>query len=673
MSSSKAKNRVYYMKINKILISNRGEIAVRIIRTARKMGIVTVAVYSEVDKDSLHVGFADEAYCIGHSLLSETYLNIGKIVSVAVESGCQAIHPGYGFLAENPDFVAACKQAGLIFIGPDTRSIQIMGNKIEAREFVQSIGVPVTKGLTGNPEFLILHAAEIGFPVLVKAAAGGGGKGMRIVRSAEELEAALESTSREAANYFADGTVYLEKFIENPRHIEIQLLGDSFGNVIHLFERECSIQRRYQKIIEEAPSPTLTPQVRTKMGEAAVAIGKAIGYSSAGTIEFLVDNNLDYYFLEMNTRIQVEHPVTEMTTGIDIVEEQLRIASGEALQYKQDMLVQKGHAIECRIYAEDPENNFMPSPGKMSLYHEPRGEYIRVDSGIAGNPVIQSYFDPMIAKLITWGEDRESSISRMTEALHGYVVQGIRNNIGYLLAILGHSAFRENRISTKYCDEQAEELSILIAKAKEEAGHLIPMLVGLIATLHPEEKAGRSVWENIGYWRNQMVPLVQVQQLVHPVHLIQHRNGFLEARIDNEELLLEYHQFAGGKMELHLREKHYLCWVSVPEAGKAIVTHNGIATEIVRADMLPPQQEFSTSEKTHFGGDGNIVSPIPGKVIKINVKEGQSVLKGDVLIVVEAMKMENNIVSPGDGVVTSIAVTVGDLVDGSIALIHLGL
>jgi len=657
--------------IHKLLIANRGEIAVRIIRTARKMGIRTVAIYSEVDSESLHVSKADEAYCIGHSSLAETYLNIGKILAVAKETGCDAIHPGYGFLSENPAFVSACRENGLVFIGPDEHSMHVMGNKIEAREFVSSIGVPVTKGLTGEPGFILEHAGEIGFPVLVKAAAGGGGKGMRIVRSSEDLKDALESTSREAASYFADGTVYLEKYLDDPRHIEIQILGDNHGNVVHLFERECSIQRRYQKIIEEAPSPTLTPELRTKMGEAAVVIGKAINYSCAGTIEFLVDADLEFYFLEMNTRIQVEHPITELTTKIDIVEEQIRIASGDPLRYRQEDIRQHGHAIECRIYAEDPENNFMPSPGRMNLYHEPSGEHIRVDSGITGIPVIQSFFDPMVAKLIVWGKERNSARIRMIEALQDYVIHGIKNNISYLLAILEHAEFIENRISTKYCDEHSRELISAIAASRQNVDPAIPLLSGLVYSLYNPAGNQSSVWEKIGYWRNYMYLHLLMDEARYSILIRNQEAQKLDIRLNDTDYEVSYHITSGGKLELLVNNRHYLSWVSAPEPGKVLVNCAGITFEVTRMDLLPPQPEFSNAESSSQSDPGNIASPMPGKVIKIAVAEGQAVQKGDLLLLVEAMKMENSIVSPEDGVVDSISVAVGDLVDGSTRLVHL--
>lgn len=659
------------MKINKLLIANRGEIALRILRTARKMGIRTVCIYSELDADSLHVSMADEAYCIGQSELADTYLNIDKIVKIGVETGCQAVHPGYGFLAENPAFVIACKTAGMLFVGPDERAMHVMGNKIEARAFAESAGVQVTKGLTGEKDYLLQQVDSIGFPVLVKAAAGGGGKGMRIVRTKAELSEALESTSREAASYFSDGTVYIEKFVENPRHIEIQLLGDSHGNVVHLFERECSIQRRYQKIIEEAPSPTLNQEVRMKMGEAAVKLGKAIGYSGAGTIEFLVDSDLNYYFLEMNTRIQVEHPVTEMTTGVDIVEEQLRVASGEKLRFIQEDLVQHGHAIECRIYAEDPENQFMPSPGEMQLYHEPAGEFIRVDSAIHGRPVIRSNYDPMISKLIVWGDDREQARQRMIQALNQYIVHGIKSNISYLITVLNQDSFKQNRISTKYCDENSNDLQTAIESGRQAVDSSVLIISGLVGSLYFNRNRRGDIWDQIGYWRQYMRPQFRIAERNYTMILETCSRNQIVASIDGNLCKAVFHLQEEGRLEINIEGKHSLCWVSADEPGRILVSHDGFNFEVQRLDILPLQQEFSNAESSTAGENGDIVSPMPGRVIKIEVQEGQAVVKGDLLMVVEAMKMENRILCPMDGEVERINVNVGDLVDGSTRLVHL--
>ncbi len=506
---------------NKILIANRGEIAVRVIRSAQKLGIYTVAIYSGADEDALHVEMADEAYSLGDSIeLSETYLDINKIIKIAKQSQSEAIHPGYGFLAENPEFVAACDKAGIVFIGPNTRSIKLMGNKIASREFVKKIGIPMTEGITGDTKTLLTAAKKIPFPVLVKAAAGGGGKGMRIVHKESELADTIESTSREAKSYFGDGTVFVEKYVVEPRHIEIQVIGDNHGNAIHLFERECSIQRRYQKIIEESPSPTLTHDIRLKMGEAAVKIAKEIGYNNAGTVEFLVDNDLNFYFLEMNTRVQVEHPVTEMVTGIDIVREQILIAAGNKLSLKQDEIKQNGHAIECRIYAEDPSNNFLPSPGDMSFYHEPAGNGIRIDTGITEATTIHSFYDPMISKMIVWGEDREIAREKSIHALKEYVVHGIKTNVSYLVQLLQHKAYINNLITTKYCDEHTEDIVELIHQEKNTIPKHLPITAYLMYSFYKDSLFEKSqeynVWKEIGYWRDLMeVPISLDESLFH--------------------------------------------------------------------------------------------------------------------------------------------------------------
>ncbi|GAB4169522.1 MAG: acetyl-CoA carboxylase biotin carboxylase subunit [Calditrichia bacterium] len=493
----------------KILIANRGEIAIRIMRTAREMGIGTVAIYSAADDGAYHTTVADEALFLGEGTLQDTYLNIGKIIDLAKASGAEAIHPGYGFLAENPEFASACEEAGIKFIGPSPEAIRLMGNKLEARKIAEQQGLPLLKGSTGGIENVLKEAQHLQFPLLVKAAAGGGGKGMRIVRKAEELEEAVKATSREAKNYFGNGTVYVERYIENPRHIEIQVLGDHHGNIIHLFERECSIQRRYQKIIEESPSPTLNDEIRHKMGEAAVTIAKAIGYTSAGTVEFLVDEHLNFYFLEMNTRIQVEHPVTEMVTGTDLVRHQFLIALGEKLELQQEDITQKGHAIECRIYAENPELNFAPSPGKISYYQEPRGLWIRNDSGLQGPDEVNPQFDPMISKLVVWGENREIARKRMILALKQYIIHGISTNIAFLEKVMEHPDYIENKISTHFCDNQ---LSAIVENLKKEKEAVPPEIAVLAAALYETKKEGMhkgihqpeefDVWKMIGHWRN---------------------------------------------------------------------------------------------------------------------------------------------------------------------------
>ncbi len=444
-------------KIRKILIANRGEIAVRVMRACRDLGITSVAVFSDCDHTAYHVRMADEAYHIGPSPSTESYLVHDKIIEVAKKSKADAIHPGYGFLAENADFAQRCVDEGIIFIGPTPRTIRLLGDKLQARATALKAGLPVTPGGefdAGDTEEAAKLAGKIGYPVLVKAAAGGGGKGMRVVTEPDSLPAALETASREAASAFGDGRVYIEKYLTRPRHIEFQILCDEHGNCIHLFERECSIQRRHQKVIEESPSPVMTPELRKEMGAAAVNIAKASGYVGAGTVEFLVDEDLSYYFLEVNTRLQVEHPVTEMVTGLDLVREQIAIAEGNKLSFGQDEVSQNGHAIECRIYAEDPEAGFMPSTGILKNYRMPAGPGVRVDSGVVIFNEIPIYYDPMIAKLIIWGANRTEAIHRTRRALEEYRISGVKTTIGFHRVIMDNKKFIAGDISTKFLNEE---------------------------------------------------------------------------------------------------------------------------------------------------------------------------------------------------------------------------
>ena len=659
----------------KILIANRSEIAVRIIRSAQKLGIDTVAVYSSADEDALHVEMADEAYSFGESIeLSDTYLDIDKIIQIAKQSQSEAIHPGYGFLAENPAFVAACDKAGIVFIGPNTRSIKLMGNKISSRDFVKKLGIPMTEGITGDTKALLSAANKIPFPILVKAAAGGGGKGMRIVHKESELADTIESTSREAKSYFGDGTVFVEKYVEEPRHIEIQVIGDNFGNAIHLFERECSIQRRYQKIIEESPSPTLTPEVRLKMGKAAVKISKEIGYNNAGTVEFLVDKDLNFYFLEMNTRVQVEHPVTEMVTGVDIVKEQILIAAGNQLSLKQEEVKQNGHAIECRIYAEDPSNNFMPSPGDMSFYHEPEGSDVRIDAGISEATTIQSFYDPMISKMIVWGEDREIAREKSIDALKAYIVHGIKTNISYIIQLLQHKAYINNLITTKYCDEHTEDLVELIRKEKGSIPKQVPIIAYLMYSFYKDllndDTQAYNVWKEIGYWRDLMEVPVSMDNSLFNCKVLKGNDGQYVFEIEGKQHIAILKSMEAGIIETTLDDSTSVSYISDDNKGVGNVTVNGHNFQIKRNDILVEEDIFGTLD---IGGKdgGEIVSPMPGKVIKMNVKKGNVVKKGDVLLVVEAMKMENNITSPKDGKVEKVNVEVGEMVDGSLELVVL--
>lgn len=440
-------------QINKILVANRGEIALRVMRSAKEMGIKTVAVYSEADRQALHVRFADEAVFIGAPASSESYLRIDKIIDAARKTGAQAIHPGYGFLSENEDFAQAIEDAGMIFIGPSAKSIEVMGSKLAAKEAVAKFNVPLVPG-TSEPIDDINKAkkiaTDIGYPILIKASAGGGGKGMRIVENEGEFQEQMERAVSEATSAFGDGSVFIEKYVTKPRHIEFQIFGDKHGNVIHFFERECSIQRRHQKVVEEAPSSVLTPEIRKRMGEAAINVAKSCGYYGAGTVEFILDENLNFYFLEMNTRLQVEHPVTEMITGIDLVKLQIKVAQGEKIPFKQEDLKIHGHAVEVRVYAEDPSNNFLPDIGTLQTYKRPQGNGIRVDDGFEQGMEIPFYYDPMIAKLICHAETREMAIEKTIRAIQEYEITGLETTLGFCNFVMHHEAFRTGKFDTGF-------------------------------------------------------------------------------------------------------------------------------------------------------------------------------------------------------------------------------
>jgi len=469
----------------KILIANRGEIAVRVIRACRELGITSVAVYSDVDRASLHVRKADEAYHIGPPAAAESYLNFAKILGVAKRSGADAIHPGYGFLSENARFAQACVDEGIKFIGPTAASMEMMGSKTRARQEMEKAGVPFVPGTSRgleSPEQAEQVAAKIGYPVMLKAAAGGGGKGMRLVHAPGEVKAALEAAQSEAERAFGDREVYIEKAIINPRHIEMQVLADEHGNTVYLGERECSIQRRHQKVLEESPSPIVDPDMRRRMGEIAVRVAKAASYTNAGTVEFLVDQDKNFYFLEMNTRLQVEHPVTELITGLDLVHLQIRIASGEQLPFGQEDVRIRGHAIECRIYAEDPDNNYFPSPGRITLLLLPSGPGIRLDSGMYEGWTVPVDYDPLLAKLIGYGTDRKQAISRLTRALHEYFVGGIKTNISLFRRILTDSDFQAGKLDTGYLDRL---LKTRPPEVRGEDADVAAIAAGIFATLDP--------------------------------------------------------------------------------------------------------------------------------------------------------------------------------------------
>jgi acetyl-CoA carboxylase, biotin carboxylase subunit len=494
-------------KIHKLLVANRGEIALRVMRSAREMGIKTVAVYSDADRQALHVRFADEAIHIGPPASSESYLRMDKILDAAKKTGAQAIHPGYGFLSENEDFAKLCEDNNIIFIGPSAKSIELMGSKLGAKAAVAKFNVPLVPG-TSEPISDIPKAKkvakEIGYPVLIKASAGGGGKGMRIVNSESEFEEQMERAVSEAISAFGDGSVFIEKFVTSPRHIEFQIFGDQHGNVIHLFERECSIQRRHQKVIEEAPSSVLTPELRKQMGDAAVNAAKAANYYNAGTIEFIVDENKNFYFLEMNTRLQVEHPVTEQITGIDLVKLQIKIAEGEKLPFKQEDLKINGHAVEVRVYAEDPANNFLPDIGTLATYKRPQGHGIRVDDGFEQGMSIPFYYDPMIAKMICHDETREKAINKTIRAIDEYEITGLETTLGFCKFVMQHDAFRSGNFDTKFVENYFTPEVLQGEPVEEEEVLAVALAVSALDTKTTKHEVALSMDEQSNWRKNRL-------------------------------------------------------------------------------------------------------------------------------------------------------------------------
>lgn len=657
-------------KIYKIFIANRGEIAVRIINTAKKLGIKTVVAYADNDKDSIFVKQADYAIAFHSNALHETYLSIERIIELAKNTSCDAIHPGYGFLAENAAFAKACEKAGIIFIGPHPEAIHLMGNKIESRNFVKDVEVPLIESFVGKVEELKKLAPKLDYPVLIKAAAGGGGKGMRIVVEPKNFESALEATSREAKNYFGDETVYVEKYLNNPRHIEVQILGDNHGNVVHLFERECSLQRRHQKIIEEAPSPTLTDELREKVTADAVKIAKAIKYNNAGTIEFIFDKNLNYYFLEMNTRIQVEHPVTELITGIDIVEEQIKIAENKPLSFKQEDLKINGHAIEARIYAENPENNFLPSPGKLYLYVEPELKNIRIDSGIKVNDEITGSYDPMISKLIVWNSKRKTASDQLLNALNNYHIGGPETNLEYLAALIQSKDYQENKVNTTYCDNTLEQYQKLLKKQRNKIDFTQLALGFLLHNINHSKEAD-SVWKQIGFWR--LCPKIPMrigeQELTVKLEHLD-TNDYL-VQVDNKTIGCKIHEINDQSISFSSNHKEFNFYIGKINAASSYISYSIHTIKAERLDVLNPDIKYEEQRSNTNEDSNTIIAPMHGKIVKINVKKGSEIKEGDQVLILESMKMENAIICPKDGKVSQINIKEGEQVEINKILIEL--
>jgi len=650
----------------KILIANRGEIACRIIKTARKMGIATVAVYSDADRDALHVKMADEAVHVGAAPAAESYLRIDRIVEAARERGAEAVHPGYGFLSEREAFAAALAKAGIVFIGPNTKAIAAMGDKIESKKLAKKAGVSTVPGFMGeirDEAHAREIAREIGYPVMVKASAGGGGKGLRVVHAEAELAQAVISSRNEAQASFGDGRLLIEKFVGEPRHIEIQLIADQHGNVIHLNERECSIQRRHQKVIEEAPSPFLDEKTRAAMGGQAVTLAKAVGYDSAGTVEFIVDGQRNFYFLEMNTRLQVEHPVTELITGLDLVELMIRSAAGEKLPLTQKEVKRNGWAIEARVYAEDPYRGFLPSTGRLTRYHPPRegtehGVTVRNDTGVFEGGQISVYYDPMIAKLSTHAHSREKAVDAMGAALDRFEIAGIAHNVSFLDAVMHHPRFREGRITTNFIAEEYPD-GFKGAPASDDDLRLF-VAAAVAAKLRRTQRAGEisGALKNALKLGDSFVATIAGRDMaVCDAHLAV---GSLHLAIDGKIFQAITDWFPGRPLLSLKHQGHETVFQIARHAGFYRLTQGGREFDaIVRsphaavlAALMPVKTAPDTSRL--------LLCPMPGLVTALSVSEGQDVKAGDPLAVVEAMKMENVLRAERDGIVAKILAKKGD-------------
>ncbi len=659
---------------DKILIANRGEIACRVIKTARRMGVKTVAVYSEADADARHVRMADEAVLIGPAAAKESYLVVEKIIAAAKQTGAQAIHPGYGFLSENEDFCEACEREGIVFIGPPVAAIRAMGSKSEAKKLMGAAGVPLTPGYHGDdqdPALLKAEADTIGYPVLIKAAAGGGGKGMRLVEKAEDFDAALASCKREAASSFGDDHVLIEKYLLRPRHIEIQVFGDAHGNCVYLFERDCSVQRRHQKVLEEAPAPGMTPERRAAMGQAAVDAAKAVGYVGAGTVEFIATQDGTFYFMEMNTRLQVEHPVTEMITGLDLVEWQLRVASGEPLPLAQEQLAIRGHALEARIYAEDPAKGFLPSTGKLVHLAPPaEGLHVRVDTGVEEGDEISPFYDPMIAKLIVWDENRDQACARMLQALADYRVVGVANNIDFLSRLVACPAFAHADLDTGLIERERAYL-FPEGEATPAEVFLVAALAELLReTARAHEAARRdpdprSPWHARDGWRLNATAvralMFRVDDAQHTVQVAYRGDGYT-LTLDGRAVQARGELDARGQLRVELDGTRMDANVIAAGRMRHVFLH-GRSWQLAAVDPL------------HFAGEGGgaeggLLAPMPGKIIALVAEPGSRVAKGAPLLILEAMKMEHTINAPAAGLVKAYRYAVGDQVGDGAELVE---
>ncbi len=650
----------------KILIANRGEIAVRILQTAQKIGIKTVAVYASDDVDSLHVALADEVVLLEGSQLSETYLNQEKLIRLTLEKGAQAIHPGYGFLSENAEFAEKVEQAGLVFIGATPEQIRLMGEKTQAIAFVKAIGIPVIPSVTGSINDILSHRDELEFPLLVKASGGGGGKGMEVVHDLEQLPLALQQSQRQAQQYFGNGELFIEKYLPNARHIEVQLLGDGKGNALHFFERECSIQRRYQKLIEEAPAQSVSPSLKERLYEAALTIAKSTQYRGAGTIEFLVDDAENFYFLEMNTRLQVEHPVTELIAGEDLVEWQIKIAAGESSSLLQNDLTEKGHAIELRICAEDPLKNFRPTCGIVGEMNLP--ENVRWDSFLKKGTQLSSNYDSLVGKLIVWGETREDALSILQESLHKLHLAGLKTNQEFLSEVLKLEGYKRNEINTRWAEEQLPEI-IHSIKGKAEDWSAVQVLSAYLLHHFYRPTKSINIWKALGYWRMIAQFKLQIEDDWHDIQVVKKENS-LQLTWNARDYDLINCQFNGSVIEFQLNDKDIAIFIS--EENKATIVQLNSKRFQLRSNHVLDQVRLNKLEtdRSELKTD-RIVADLFGKVIAVFVKPGDVLRKGQNLLVIESMKSEFTIQSPVDAVVKNIHVTKGHLVQDKELLVDL--
>ncbi len=659
---------------DKILIANRGEIALRIIRSAKKLAIRTVAIYTESEKEADFVKLADESVSLGNGDLNSTFLNIDKIVNIAISTGSKAIHPGYGFLSENQAFAKACEEHKIIFIGPTSNVLQLMGNKPSAKLLAASLGIPVIVSHEINYQSFDHAEDQLHFPVLIKASYGGGGKGMELVRNQEELERQVVKSSHAAFNYFGNGELFIEQYIQKARHIEVQIIGDNYNNIIHLYERECSIQRNHQKIIEEAPASFLSSELRIKILDAALKIGKAVHYSGAGTVEFLIDEAGNYFFMEMNPRIQVEHAVTEEITGIDIVSEQIQIASGFPLSISQEMVIVKGHAIELRIYAEDPSQNFAPSPLPVFSVSLPEHPNLRIETDIASNKQVTNQFDPLLLKVTARGVDRESAINLLHGEIRNLDIIGPDTNTRYLEAILAHPDYKQNNITVEFCKDNHKSLINKYIK------QIIPVYLDYLIALSlektylgKENPKASDPWNYVGYWRlNDPTITLTVDEELVSVGICLRDNAKPAFTLDGKKICFKIISESKSRISIMINEKMMNLSYVIDNQNNIWISCENCQYKISFPKLLKSYPEtIVSSNSTSTFETGEIKSPLHGKILEINVEKNQIIKKGDLMMIIEAMKSENRILSPKDAKVKKIAVNVGAQVTDQMPLIFL--